>query len=109
MKTTEAKENGNEQKDNLKQKFANLFEEKISSYEKTIGELKAKLALETRENIAKYEKTLADLEQKVSEIKKKVHEYKEEGKDKWAAYNDKFNHDLDELGKALKNFTVKSK
>jgi hypothetical protein len=52
---------------------------------------------------------LTDLEQKASEIKKKVHEYKEEGKDKWAAYNDKFNHDLDELGKALKNFMVKSK
>jgi phage shock protein A len=86
-----------------------LAEEKISSYEKTIGELKAKIAQETKENIAKYEKTLTDLEQKVSEIKKKVHEYKEEGKDKWAAYNDKFNHDLDELGKALKNFMVKSK
>ena len=86
-----------------------LAEEKISSYEKTIGELKAKIAQETKENIAKYEKTLTDIEQKASEIKKKVQEYKEEGKDKWAAYNDKFNHDLDELGKALKNFTIKSK
>jgi chromosome segregation ATPase len=87
----------------------NLAEEKISSYEKSIGELKARIAKETKENIAKYEKTLAELEQKASDIKKKVHEYKEEGKDKWAAYNDKFNHDLDELGKALKNFVVKSK
>ena len=86
-----------------------LAEEKISSYEKSIGELKARIVKETKEDIAKYEKTLADLEQKASEIKKKVHEYKEEGKDKWAAYNDKFNHDLDELGKALKNFMVKSK
>ena len=86
-----------------------LAEEKISSYENSIGELKARIAKETKENIAKYEKTLTDLEQKASEIKKKVHEYKEEGKDKWAAYNDKFNHDLDELGKALKNFMVKSK
>ena len=86
-----------------------LAEEKINSYEKSIGEFKARIAKETKENIAKYEKTLADLEQKASEIKRKVHEYKEEGKDKWAAYNDKFNHDLDELGKALKNFMVKSK
>jgi phage shock protein A len=86
-----------------------LAEEKISSYEKTIGEIKAKIVQETKENIAKYEKTLAELEQKASDIKKKVHEYKEEGNDKWAAYNDKFNHDLDELGKALKNFMVKSK
>jgi len=86
-----------------------IAEEKISSYEKTIGELKARIAKETKEDIAKYEKTLAELEQKASDIKKKVHEYKEEGKDKWTAYNDKFNHDLDELGKALKNFPVKSK
>ena len=86
-----------------------IAEEKISSYEKTIGELKAKTAQVTKENIAKYEKILTDLEQKASEIKKMVHEYKEEGKDKWAAYNDKFNHDLDELGKALKNFMGKSK
>jgi chromosome segregation ATPase len=86
-----------------------LAEEKISSYEKSISELKAKIAHETKENIVKYEKALTDLEQKASEIKKKVHEYKVEGKDKWAAYNDKFNHDLDELGKALKNFMVKSK
>ena len=85
-----------------------LAEEKISSYEKAIGELKAKIAQETKENIAKYEKTLADLEQKASDIKKKVQEYKEEGKDKWAAYNDKFKHDLDELEKALKNFMGKS-
>ena len=86
-----------------------IVEEKISSYERTIAELKTKIAKETKENIVKYEKTLTDLEQKASEIKKKVHEYKEEGKDKLAAYNDKFNHDLDELGKALKNFVVKSK
>jgi gas vesicle protein len=84
-----------------------LAEEKISSYEKSIGELKAKIAKETKENIAKYEKTLTNLEHQASEIKKKVHELKEEGKDKWAAYNDKFNSDLDELGKALKNFTIK--
>jgi len=86
-----------------------IAEEKINSYEKIIVEFKARIVKETKEDIAKYEKTLAELEQKASDIKKKVHEYKEEGKDKWDAYNLKFNHDLDELGKALKNFTVKSK
>ena len=86
-----------------------IAEEKINSYEKIIVEFKARIVKETKEDIAKYENTLAELEQKASDIKKKVHEYKEEGKDKWDAYNLKFNHDLDELGKALKNFTVKSK
>ncbi len=86
-----------------------LAKEKISSYEKSIGELKAKIANETKENLANYEKKLAELEQKTSEMKKKLEEYKEEGKEKWDSYKLKFNNDLDELGKALKNFTVKSK
>jgi len=86
-----------------------LAEEKISSYEKSIGELKARIANGTKENLAKYEKKLVELEQKTSDMKKKLEEYKEEGKDKWDAFKLKFNHDLDELGKALKGFTVKSK
>jgi hypothetical protein len=86
-----------------------LAEEKISSYEKSIGELKARIANGTKENLAKYEKKLVELEQKTSDMKKKLEKYKEEGKDKWDSFKLKFNHDLDELGKALKNFTVKSK
>jgi uncharacterized coiled-coil protein SlyX len=58
-----------------------IAEEKILSYEKTIDELKAKIAKETKENIARYDKILTDLEQKAKEIKKMVHEYKEEGKE----------------------------
>jgi phage shock protein A len=86
-----------------------LAKEKIGSYEKSIGELKARIANETKENLAKYEKKLAELEQKTSDMKKKLEEYKEEGKEKWDSYKLKFNHDMDELEKALKNFTVKSK
>ena len=86
-----------------------LAEEKISSYEKTIDELKAKIAQETKENIAKYEKKLAELEQKTSDMKKKLEEYKRGGKEKWDSYKFKFNHDINELEKALKNFTVKNK
>jgi phage shock protein A len=86
-----------------------LAKEKINSYEKSIGELKARISNETKENLAKYENKLAELEQKTSDMKKKLEEYKEEGKEKWDFYKLKFNHDMDELGKALKNFTVKSK
>ena len=83
-----------------------LAEEKINAFEKSITEFKKRIATGKKENISKYEKSLAEIEQKASDIKKRVHEYKEEGKDKWDAYYHKFNHDLDELGKALKNFKV---
>jgi DNA-directed RNA polymerase alpha subunit len=109
MNTTEANESLNEQKGKPETKFTNLFEEKIHAYEKIIAEFKTRLANETKEDIAKYEKKLAELEQKAIDMKNKLVEYKEEGKDKWDSFKLKFNHDLDELGKALKNFTVKSK
>ncbi len=86
-----------------------LAEEKINSYEKIIAEFKARIANEKKENIVNYEKILVELEQKTSGMKKKLVEYKEKGIDKWDSFKLKFDHDMDELGKALKNFTVKSK
>ena len=84
-----------------------LAEEKIDANEKSIAEFKARIAKEKRENRAKYEKKLAGLEQKNSDMKKKLDEYKEDGKEKWTSFKNEFSHDMDELGKALKGFTVK--
>jgi len=86
-----------------------LAEEKIRAYEKSISEFKARIANETKGNKAKYEKKLVKLEQKTSNLRKKLEKYKEEGIDKWDSFKLKFNHDMDELGKALKNFSIKSK
>jgi hypothetical protein len=86
-----------------------LAEEKFIAYEKIIEEFKAKIASEAKEDLSIYEKKLAALEQKASDMKKKLVEYKEEGKEQWDSFKLKFNNDLEELGKALKNFTVKSK
>ena len=108
MNTNEVKGNSNKQTDNLKQKFALLFEEKISAYEKIIAEFKAKIAKEKKENIAKYEKTIAELEQKAGDMKKKLADVKEEGKDKWTTFKAEFSHDMDELGHAFKDLTVKN-
>jgi len=117
MNTTEAKGNGNERKgklirekqDKMEKTLFTRAEEKINSYEKSIVEFKARIAHETKEDITKYEKKLAELEQKANDMKKKLVEYKEGGKTQWDSFKLKFNHDLEELGKTLKNFTVKSK
>jgi 23S rRNA pseudoU1915 N3-methylase RlmH len=86
-----------------------IAEEKINFYEKIIVEFKARIASEAKEDFTKYEKKLHEAEQKISEMKNRLVEYKEAGKDKWDSFKLKFYHDLDELGKALKNFTVRSK
>ena len=51
-----------------------------------------------------YEKRLAELEQQNRELQKKLDEYKEEGKEKWNSFKDKFSQNLDSLGIAIKGF-----
>ena len=47
----------------------------------------------------------SDLENKNTELKNKLNEYKEVSTDKWAIFKKEFDHDMNELGEALKNLT----
>ena len=57
---------------------------------------------------SKYEETMAELELRKNKIKKKLEVYNMEATENWDSFKHKLNHDLDELGKALKGFTTKS-
>jgi uncharacterized protein YlxW (UPF0749 family) len=94
-------------KDSIQQ-FKKESEEKISANEKSYADFKARIANEKKENKAKYEKKLAELDQKNSDMKKKLDDYKAEGKENWEKFKVEFNHDMDELGKAFKDLTVKN-
>ena len=62
------------------------------------------------ENIkSKYEETMAEVELRKNQMKKKIEEYNEEGTEKWDSFKHKLNHDLEELGTALKGFVKKAK
>ncbi len=54
----------------------------------------------------KYNQTLSELELKRNDMKKKMDAFKADGTEKWKAFKHKLNHDLEELGKALKGFSV---
>ena len=41
-------------------------------------------------------------------MKKKMDDYKAEGKDKWNEFKIEFNRDMEEIGKAFKDLTVKN-
>ena len=41
-------------------------------------------------------------------MKQKMADYKEEGKEKWETFKVEFNHDMEELGNAFKDLTVKN-
>ncbi len=38
----------------------------------------------------------------------KMNDYKANGKENWEIFKKEFNHDMDELGKAFKDLTVKN-
>lgn len=83
-------------------------EAKIAANDKSIAEFNARIENEKDEAKADYKKKIAELEQKNSDIKKKMAEYKAEGKEKWELFKTEFSRDMDELGKAFKDLTVKN-
>lgn len=89
------------------QAFKKTSEERINANEKSIADFKAKIAKDKKEAKAQDEKQLATFEQKNNDLKMKLENYKDEGQLKWLTFKNEFNHNMDQLGKALKNFTVK--
>ncbi len=79
---------------------------KIQNNNKSIADFKARIAKEKKENRAQYEKKLSVLDQKNTDLKKRLNDFKDNGKDNWASFKRSFNHDMDQLGKSLKNFTI---
>lgn len=90
------------------QKLKKESDEKILAHEKSIAEFKARIATEKKEVQEKFAMEIALLEKKNSDLKKKLDGFKEEGKDKWEKFKVEFSHDMDELGKAFKDLTVKN-
>jgi hypothetical protein len=58
---------------------------------------------------AKYEKNIATLEEKNNTLKTKMKAYKNDTNADWKSFKTEFNHDMDELGSALKDLTVDNK
>ncbi len=70
------------------------------------GDSKLSSVFSSEQIKVKYEETMAELELRKNEIKKRIEEYKSDGSEKWDSFKHKLNHDLEELGKALKGFTT---
>jgi hypothetical protein len=88
--------------DNLKKVSA----EKTTANDKIIADFRTRIELQKYAAKADYEKKLAKLEQKNSDLKKKMDDYKEQGKENWEKFKTDFNNNLDELTKAFKELTI---
>jgi len=83
------------------QQFKSDAESRISANEKRINELQKKLITASENFKAKFENKILTLEQKNIGLKKKLNEYKYEGKDKWETFKREFNNDVDSIGNAI--------
>ncbi len=88
--------------------FKQESEVKIRNNEVRVAELKVKLKKPGKTFDALYEKRIEKLDQKNKDLKTRIDAYENKQSD-WQAFKSEFNQDLDELGQALKDFTVDNK
>jgi predicted RNase H-like HicB family nuclease len=105
-KVTEAKNDINQALKESIQQFKKESQERISNNEKIIAEFKGKMEKRGKVTKANYEKKVAELEQNNREMKMRLDKFEDNEQDKWDSFKSEFNHDMDELGKALKDLTI---
>lgn len=91
------------------QAFKKSTDSIINENEIRITELKVKMKNTGQSIDAKYKKNIDILEQKNSDLKVKIDTYKNDANSDWQSFKREFNHDMDEIGKALKDLTIDNK
>lgn len=81
---------------------------KIEANNQMIADFNVKIATSKKDAKAYYVEQIALLEQKNIAMKVKLDTYEESGKDNWETFKTEFNKDMNALGEAFKNFTVKN-
>jgi hypothetical protein len=85
--------------------YRNETSARITMNEGRIAELKVYAAAEKGAVKVEHEKQIADLEKRNRDLKDKMTRYKGEGNEEWLAFKKEFNYEMEELGKALKEWT----
>lgn len=82
--------------------------DKIASNELQLVKLKEKLATETAITKADYNDQINLLEKRNAELKIKIKNYSADGNSNWEVFKAEVSRDMDELGKALNDLTVRN-
>jgi hypothetical protein len=75
---------------------------------KSIADFKVKIQHDKKRAKAFYDEKIEALEKGNIEMKKKIVEYKGEGKEKWEVFKKEFSDGMDTLGKAFKDLISKA-
>lgn len=91
--------------------FKKESEEKIAINENSIADLKDRMSMSAKQYDALYIEKIDKLEKQNKALKARIknHDSRESRKEDWATFKTEFNHDIDELGQALKDLTVDNK
>lgn len=82
--------------------------DKIAANEKSAAEFRERIKDDKKEAKAEYNEKIAKLEEKNSDMRKRMDDYQADGKENWEKFKTEFNHDMDEIGAAFKDLTVKN-
>jgi peptidoglycan hydrolase CwlO-like protein len=91
------------------QAFKDDTNAKIDDNNAKIAELKLKIKKTGKDIDKVYQKSIDTMEQKNKNLKAKMDSYRNDVNSDWKSFKNEFNHDMDELGKSLKDFTVNNK
>jgi hypothetical protein len=80
-------------------------DEKIAANEKSMAEFEVRVANEKKEAKADYNKKIIVLQQKNNDMKKRMDDYKADGKEKWELFKADFTKGMDEMGESLRDLT----
>ena len=90
------------------QQFKNESNEEINNNEKRIAELRIEMKTESKEARKRDEKKIDALEKENQELKVRLEAYHDDGKSDWKEFKKEFKHDLDGVGQAFKDITVRN-
>jgi transcriptional regulator of heat shock response len=77
--------------------YRKITAEKIAANDKSIAEFNARIENQKKEAREEYKNKIAALEQKNTDMKKKMDDYKAQGKDNWEIFKSDINHDMDDI------------
>lgn len=110
-KVIDAKNDLNKAEDDYKadlEKFRQEVDQRIASNETRIHELRDSISYVEKPRREERRKRIDELEERNRELKRKLNDYKAEGNEKWQSFKREFNHDMDELGHALRDMGRKN-
>ncbi len=84
--------------------FKSESEKRIDNYEKSISDIKDKLAAEKKYNTKLNQKNLSYLEMKREELKRTLADYKRDGTSDWGQFKYNLNNDIEALDKSITDF-----